>query len=251
MALPDAFETDQASSRLGNSAASHLVPDHKPPKRKCDLMAEPLQIDIISDVMCPWCIIGYRQLEEALEATGTEHEIRWHPFELNPQLPPEGQSITENFQQKYDSPPEKTKETVQMYADIGAELGFEFNLDDDSKMHNSFNLHQLLHWANQQGRKNDLEMALFKAHFTDGREMSDIEVLADVAEEIGLDRAEAVSVIEDQRFASAVREEQKFWIEQGISGVPAVVFDRQHLVTGAQGVENFTSILNQLADRDS
>ena len=228
-----------------------MVPDHKPPKRKCDLMAEPLQIDIISDVMCPWCIIGYRQLEEALEATGTEHEIRWHPFELNPQLPPEGQSITENFQQKYDSPPEKTKETVQMYADIGAELGFEFNLDDDSKMHNSFNLHQLLHWANQQGRKNDLEMALFKAHFTDGREMSDIEVLADVAEEIGLDRAEAVSVIEDQRFASAVREEQKFWIEQGISGVPAVVFDRQHLVTGAQGVENFTSILNQLADRDS
>ena len=214
-------------------------------------MAEPLQIDIISDVMCPWCIIGYRQLEEALEATGTEHEIRWHPFELNPQLPPEGQSTTENFQQKYDSPPEKTKATVQMYAEIGAELGFEFNLDDDSKMHNSFNLHQLLHWANQQGRKNDLEMALFKAHFTDGREMSDIEVLADVAEEIGLDRAEAVSVIEDQRFASAVREEQKFWIEQGISGVPAVVFDRQHLVTGAQGVENFTSILNQLADRDS
>lgn len=214
-------------------------------------MAEPLQIDIISDVMCPWCIIGYRQLEEALEATGTEHEIRWHPFELNPQLPPEGQSITENFQKKYASPPEKTRETVQMYADIGAELGFEFNLDDDSKMYNSFNLHQLLHWANQQGRKNDLEMALFKAHFTDGREMSDTAVLADVAAEIGLDRAEALEVLEDQRFAPAVREEQKFWIDQGITGVPAVVFDRQHLVTGAQGVENFTSIVNQLTEESS
>ncbi len=240
-----------AVSTSGNTRENRLVLDHKPPTRKSDLMAEPLQIDIISDVMCPWCIIGYRQLEEALEATGTEHEIRWHPFELNPQLPPEGQSITENFQKKYASPPEKTRETVQMYADIGAELGFEFNLDDDSKMYNSFNLHQLLHWANQQGRKNDLEMALFKAHFTDGREMSDTAVLADVAAEIGLDRAEALEVLEDQRFASAVREEQKFWIDQGITGVPAVVFDRQHLVTGAQGVENFTSIVNQLTEESS
>ena len=225
-----------------------MVPGHKS-QGKDPPVTEPLQIDIISDVMCPWCIIGYRQLEEALEATGTEHEIRWHPFELNPQLPPEGQSITENFQQKYNSPPDKTRETVQMYADIGASLGFEFNLDDDSKMHNSFNLHQLLHWANEQGRKNDMEMALFKAHFTDGREMSNISVLADVAAEIGLDREEAVAVLEDQRFADAVREEQKFWIEQGISGVPAVVFDRKHLVTGAQGVDNFTSILNQLSER--
>ena len=214
-------------------------------------MAEPLQIDIISDVMCPWCIIGYRQLEEALDATGTEHEIRWHPFELNPQLPPEGQSITENFQQKYDSPPEKTRETMEMYAEIGAQLGFEFNLDDDSKMHNSFNLHQMLHWADQQGRKSDLEMALFAAHFTDGRDMSDIAVLAEVAEEIGLDRSEALAVLEDQRFASAVRDQQKFWIEQGISGVPAVVFDKQHLVTGAQGVDNFTRIVNQLTEADS
>ena len=214
-------------------------------------MAEPLQIDIVSDVMCPWCIIGYRQLEEALEATGTEHEIRWHPFELNPTLSAEGQSITENFQQKYDSPPDKTMETVQMYKDLGASLGFEFNLDENSKMHNSFNLHQLLHWANEQGRKNDLEMALFKAHFTEGREMSDINVLADVAGEIGLDRTEAHAVLEDQRFANAVREEQKFWIEQGITGVPAVVFDRQHLVTGAQGVENFSSILTQLSEMDS
>ena len=214
-------------------------------------MAEPLQIDIISDVMCPWCIIGYRQLEEALDATGTEHEIRWHPFELNPNLPPEGQSITENFQQKYDSPPEKTRETMEMYAEIGAQLGFEFNLDDDSKMHNSFNLHQMLHWADQQGRKSDLEMALFTAHFTDGRDMSDIAVLAEVAEEIGLDRSEALAVLEDQRFASAVRDQQKFWIEQGISGVPAVVFDKQHLVTGAQGVDNFTRIVNQLTEADS
>ena len=214
-------------------------------------MAEPLQIDIISDVMCPWCIIGYRQLEEALDATGTEHEIRWHPFELNPKLPPEGQSITENFQQKYGSPPEKTRETMEMYAEIGAQLGFEFNFDDDSKMHNSFNLHQMLHWADQQGRKSDLEMALFTAHFTDGRDMSDIAVLAEVAEEIGLDRSEALAVLEDQRFASAVRDQQKFWIEQGISGVPAVVFDKQHLVTGAQGVDNFTRIVNQLTEADS
>ena len=89
-------------------------------------------------------------------------------------------------------------------------------------------------------------MALFTAHFTDGRNLSDDTVLADVAGEIGLDRAEALAVLSDQRFALLVREEQNFWIQQGISGVPAVVFDRKHLVTGAQGIDNYTNILKQL-----
>ena len=115
-------------------------------------------------------------------------------------------------------------------------------------MHNTFNTHQLLHWAELQGRKHDLKLALFEAHFTNGRDLSDDAVLADVAGDIGLDREEAVQVLDDQRFAAEVRNAETFWQQQGISGVPAMVFDRQHLVTGAQGVENYTSILSQLAD---
>jgi predicted DsbA family dithiol-disulfide isomerase len=130
----------------------------------------------------------------------------------------------------------------------GEELGFTFRFEDGFRMHNTFNTHQLLHWADTQDRKHDLKQALFTAHFTNGRDLSDDAVLTDIASEIGLDRAESAAVLVDQRFATEVREEQKFWTQQGISGVPAVVFDRQHLVTGAQGVENYQSVLNQLQE---
>ena len=103
-----------------------------------------------------------------------------------------------------------------------------------------------MHWADEKGRKHDLKQALFEAHFTHGRNLSDRAILVDIAAEIGLDRDEASAVLDDQRFAAQVRQEQQFWTKQGISGVPAVVFDRKHLVTGAQGVENYKSMLDQL-----
>lgn len=131
-------------------------------------------------------------------------------------------------------------------AGLGADLGFDFRFSEDSRIWNTFAAHQLLHWANTQGRQHDLKMALFRAHFTEGRNMADPEGLADVAGEIGLDRAEALAVLRDQRYADEVRAHEAFWLGQGIRGVPAMVFDRQHLVTGAQGVENYARILEQL-----
>jgi predicted DsbA family dithiol-disulfide isomerase len=116
------------------------------------------------------------------------------------------------------------------------------------RMHNTFNAHQLLHWANQQGRMHDLKLALFAAHFTDRRDLSDAGVLADVAAETGLDGTEALAVLADQRFAPEVRSVQKFWLQQGIRGVPAMVFDSRHLVTGAQGADRYTAILDKLAE---
>ncbi|WP_300029090.1 DsbA family oxidoreductase [uncultured Roseobacter sp.] len=210
-------------------------------------MTEPLQIDIVSDVMCPWCVIGYRQLSQALEATGTACEITWHPFELNPQMPAEGQNTREHIQEKYGSTPEQSEQSRRQMAALGRDLGFEFAWSEDSWMHNTFDTHQLLHWAGTTGRKHDLKQALFAAHFTDQRNLSDHAVLADIAAETGLDRDEALQVLADQRYAKDVREEEMFWQQQGITGVPAVVFDRKHLVTGAQGVENYTNILAQLA----
>ena len=213
-------------------------------------MSMPLRIDIVSDVMCPWCIIGYRQLVAALEATDTDHEIHWHPFELNPDMPPEGQNVREHIIEKYGTTHEQSEESRKQMTTLGAELGFDFRFTENMRMHNTFNAHQLIHWADTQGREHDVKQALFTAHFTFQRNLSDVNVLADVAVETGLDRTEALAVLEDQRFASEVRQMQNFWLQKGIRGVPAVVFDRQHLVSGAQGVENFTRILDKLTQVD-
>ncbi|MGJ8611442.1 MAG: DsbA family oxidoreductase [Octadecabacter sp.] len=211
-------------------------------------MTDPLRIDIISDVMCPWCIIGFRQLSIALDAAGTDHDIHWHPFELNPQMPPEGQNRREHVAEKYGTTPEQSEQSRAQMKTLGDDLGFDFVWSDESRMHNTFNTHQLLHWADTQGRMHDLKLALFTAHFTDHLNLSDDAVLADVAASIGLDRTEAAAVLDDQRYANDVRSAESFWQQQGITGVPAVVFDRKHLVTGAQGVENYTSILSQIAE---
>lgn len=208
----------------------------------------PLRIDIVSDVVCPWCVIGYRQLAEALKQTNTEYEIHWHPFELNTNMPAEGQNLREHIMEKYGSTKEESAASRDRMTEAGREVGFEFNYDDDTRMHNTFDLHQLLHWADQQGRMHDLKQALFAAHFTHGRNISDKAVLADIAAEIGLDRSEALAVLEDQRFAKEVRDAEQHWQQQGIQSVPAMIFKDRYLVSGAQGVENYINILEQLAD---
>ena len=216
---------------------------------KQTLSNQPLRIDIVSDVVCPWCIIGYRQLAEALKQTNTEHEIHWHPFELNSNMPSEGQNLREHIMEKYGSSKEESDASRIRMIEAGSEVGFEFNFNDDTRMHNTFNLHQLLYWAGQQGQKpmHDLKQALFSAHFTKGRNISDNAVLADIAAEVGLDRSEALAVLEEQRFAKEVRTEEQHWQQQGIQSVPAMIFNERHLVSGAQGVENYVNILEQLA----
>lgn len=208
----------------------------------------PLRIDIVSDVVCPWCVIGYRQLAQALEQTNTAYEIHWHPFELNPDMPAEGQNLREHIMEKYGSSKQESDASRARMNEAGSEVGFEFNFTDDTRMHNTFNLHQLLHWADQQGHMHELKQALFAAHFTNNRNISDNTVLADIAAEIGLDRSEALAVLADQRFANEVRTAQQQWRQQGIQSVPSVIFNQKHLVSGAQGVENFKSILQQLSE---
>ena len=210
-----------------------------------------LRIDIVSDVVCPWCVIGYRQLATALEASGTPHEIHWHPFELNPNMPAEGQNLQDHVAEKYGTTKAQSADSRVRMTEVGAEVGFEFHFAGDMRMHNTFNVHQLLHWANQQERTHDLKQALFTAHFTHGRNLSDDSVLADVAAEIGLDRSEALAVLEDQRFAADVRATEKVWLDEGIQGVPAMIFNNRHLITGAQGVENYSRVLQELTKENS
>ncbi|MBW4962332.1 DsbA family protein [Sulfitobacter sp. CW3] len=205
-----------------------------------------LQIDIISDVMCPWCIVGYRQLEQALAQSGVGAFIRWHPFELNPQMPPEGQNTAEHIMEKYGASPEQSAQNRAHLKQVGQDLGIDFQFTPNSRIVNSFAAHQLLHWAQEHNLQHPLKLALFKAHFTDGRDVSDPEVLADVAKEVGLDRAQAVEVLESGSHADAVRELEGVWTSQGISGVPAMVFEGKYLVTGAQGADNYGQVIQQI-----
>lgn len=205
-----------------------------------------MRIDIVSDVVCPWCIVGYKQLEQALAERRLEPELHWHPFQLNPHISEEGQNLREHLAAKYGTTLEASIESRARLTRMGAELGFTFAYTDDMRTYNTFRAHQLLHWAGTQGRQHELKVALFSAFFTRRENVGDPAVLADVAAGIGLHRAEALAVLEDGRYADAVRQEMQFWVEQGIQGVPAIVFERRHLVSGAQGVERFGAILDQL-----
>ncbi|NRB02188.1 MAG: DsbA family oxidoreductase [Rhodobacteraceae bacterium] len=206
-----------------------------------------VRVDIISDVMCPWCIVGFRQLEQALGATGMGAQVVWHPFELNPDMPPEGQNLAEHIQQKYGSTPEQSAQARQHLKDLGQSLGINFTYSDNSRIVNSFVAHQVLEFALSQGKQHPLKLALFKAHFEDQRDVSDPEVLLDVAETVGLSRADIENVISSEGMAASVREKQAFWAERNITGVPSMIFDSSYLITGAQGAQNYAQLLQRIA----
>ncbi len=210
--------------------------------------APPLHIDIISDVMCPWCIVGYRQLEKALAQTGTGAFVRWHPFELNPEMGAQGQNLTEHIAEKYGATPEQSAQNRATLTAIGADLGIDFQFTPDSRIVNSFAAHQLLHWAQEYNLQHPLKMAFFDAHFTQGRDVSSEDVLVDIAQTVGLDADMARNVLDTASHADRVREIEGMWTSQGISGVPAMVFEGKYLVTGAQGSDNYSQIIRQILD---
>lgn len=210
--------------------------------------AVPLQVDIVSDVVCPWCIIGYKQLQKALEMLPGKFtpEIRWHPFELNPNMPQQGQDLREHLAQKYGSTVEQSQAARARLASLGEALGFKFNYADDMRMVNTFSAHQLLHWAREEGRQTELKLALFEAFFSRQENVSDIHLLAEVAGRAGLDAARAQQVLADGRYANAVRQEQKLWLDQDVHAVPAFVFNQQYMVPGAQEAETLVRVLNKI-----
>ncbi|MFK3975306.1 DsbA family oxidoreductase [Shewanella vesiculosa] len=211
-----------------------------------------LQIDIISDVMCPWCIVGYRRLEQALsQFDDLEVKLQWHPFELNPAMGPEGQHLGEHIAEKYGSTPEQSTQNRQRLTQMGADLGFEFNFSDASRIYNTLQAHQLLYWAAESGKQTELKLALFSSYFTDQKNPDDIEVLIEAATKIGLDADEARAVLTDKRFETAVKEEEQLWISRGIQAVPAIVFNQQYLVSGAQDPDTIAELISKLTTEDA
>jgi predicted DsbA family dithiol-disulfide isomerase len=207
-----------------------------------------LRIDIVSDVVCPWCIVGYKQVEKALAMLDTpvDAEFWWHPFELNPNMAPEGEDTAEHIARKYGSTPEQSRINRQRLSDIGDSVGFAFNYGEGMRIYNTFKAHKLLTiFGSERGwqAQTVLKLALFKAYFQDRRDVSDELVLLDIAEMQGLAHDNAAAWLADDALTQTVRSEQAYWLDQNITGVPAIVFDGKFMVPGAQSAETFADVI--------
>jgi predicted DsbA family dithiol-disulfide isomerase len=212
-------------------------------------MATTLKIDFVSDVSCPWCAVGLASLQVALDRVGpaVNAVITFQPFELNPQMVPEGEDTTEHLARKYGSTAAQAAAIRETIRSRGADLGFVFNLEKRSRIYNTFDAHRLLHWAHLEGCQMVLKRALLKAYFTDGEDPSNHGVLLRLATEVGLNTARANAILESDIFAAEVREQERYYQQQGIHSVPAVIINDRHLISGGQPPEAFEQALRQLA----
>lgn len=212
-----------------------------------------LKIDIVSDVMCPWCIIGYKNLETALAQLSDEFtaQISWKPFELNPDMPIEGQDLNEHLQQKYGLSEQQGDENRQRILEMGEQAGFDFNFDGKRIMINSFDLHRLLTWAASEGKQTELKLAFFKAHFTDLVYLNEQDTLLDVVASVGLDRNRAKQVLDSGEYFQEVRSEQNALQQMGITSVPTFIINDQYALTGGQPSDAFVQAFKQIAEQEA
>ena len=206
----------------------------------------PLRIDFVSDVVCPWCVIGLAALEKALARLPDTVDVEFHvrPFELNPQMAPEGEDIAEHLSRKYGMSAEQLSAARANIQGRGAEVGFTFG--DRKRTWNTFDAHRLLHWAGIAGRQLELKRALLQAYHADGENVSDHATLVRIAGSVGLDAGRAAALLASGEYADEVRAEEQFFVRSGINSVPAVIIDQQHLISGGQPVEVFERALGEI-----
>ncbi|MBU2880697.1 DsbA family oxidoreductase [Psychrosphaera sp. B3R10] len=208
-----------------------------------------LQIDIVSDVMCPWCIVGYKGLENALQqlAPSLEADISWLPFELNPQMPIEGQDLTQHIMEKYGITKQQSDQNRDMLTQRGKDVEFDFNFSDQLRMINSFDLHRLLTWAKDQGKQHELQLALFSAHFTNNTPLNIKEKLLEIVKSVDLDVATAENILDSDQYSQRVRAEQKLSLDRGIHSVPTFIINNKYSVSGGQPAASFKKVLQEIA----
>ncbi|MGY2170387.1 DsbA family oxidoreductase [Pseudomonas gingeri] len=212
-------------------------------------MSAPIRIDFISDVVCPWCALGVTALEQAIANLAGEVavELTFKPFELNPDMPAEGENAVRHMMRKYGRSAEEVAAGKQMLMTRGEAIGFQFDLEKRSHFYNTFDAHRLLLWALQQGRQIELKRALLRAYFSDGQNPSDRETLVRLASEAGLEATAAREVLDSTAFADEVRELQAFYRGRGINSVPAMILNERHLVSGSQSVAYYEQMLREIS----
>jgi predicted DsbA family dithiol-disulfide isomerase len=212
-------------------------------------MATELKIDIVSDISCPWCIIGFKALQTALKEIGPDitANIEWQPFELNPQMPTEGQGITEHITQKYQISEQQADQNREAIKQRGLSVGYEFGNRGGGRIYNTFDAHRLLHWAKTQGKQTDLKLALFDLYFKDSGNPSAHEQLLETVKSVGLDVIEAKKILDSDQFTADVRQLQQYYQNAGVQSVPAVIVNNKHLISGGQPADVFQQALIKIA----
>ena len=213
-------------------------------------MSNKIRLDIISDVVCPWCIVGFNHLNAAIEALGIQDkvDIQWQPFELNPDMPEEGEELREHFARKYGSTKADSDRARANITQAGANYGFEFNYYDGMKIVNTFDAHVLLDYAHSVGKQMPLKLRLFSAFFTEQKDVSKRDVLIEQAAAVGISEQEALVALNNDEIKQRVRAHQAQWQQLGVSSVPTVVFNRSSALTGAQPQEVFEQVLKELVE---
>ncbi|MGP1282133.1 MAG: DsbA family oxidoreductase [Parasphingopyxis sp.] len=212
-------------------------------------MTTQLRIDFISDISCPWCVIGLRNMEAALAAIGDgiEPYIRFEPFELNPDMPAEGMDRADYFASKYRISPDEAKRRGGEIRARAEETGFTMNAGEGFRIYNTFDAHRLLEWAMEEGRQRALKHALFEAYFTDGKNMGDHETLAGVAESVGLDGARAREILAGNDYAGHVRQSQSHQRGRGVQSVPTIIVNGEYVINGGQPAAIFEKAFRHIA----
>ncbi|OWK32954.1 DsbA family oxidoreductase [Sphingomonas mucosissima] len=209
-----------------------------------------LRLDIVSDIVCPWCYIGLANLDKALDALAEAVlvNITFHPLQLNPGLPPEGELSSNNIARKYGITPEQARSRGGGVRAAADEAGLSMAGRPD-RVYDTFSAHRLLAWAGEYGRQRALKHALFGAYFEHGLNISDHAVLADAAKEAGLERSAAELVLTRGDFAAQVHDDEIEWRSEGIASVPTMVVDREFVISGAQTPNRIERALRRLAAR--
>ena len=208
-----------------------------------------VKLDILSDPICPWCYIGKAHLDRALEAEGDHpFEVEWHPFQLNPDMPPEGMDRRAYLEAKFGG----QEGAVQAYLPVvehGKKAGLELNLDRIARTPNTIDAHRLIHWAGIEGRQTPVVSALFRAYFTDGRDIGDAEVLADIADSAGLDASIVMRLLGTEEDVAGLREKDAGFRRMGVNSVPTFIVNGQHAVPGAQPPDWWRNVISEIRDR--
>jgi predicted DsbA family dithiol-disulfide isomerase len=208
----------------------------------------PVVIDVVSDVVCPWCYVGKRRLEAALQQVGDQPvELRWRPYQLDNSIPPGGVDRIEYMSRKFGSY-DKVRGIHERLEGIGAEVGIPFAFQSIKRSPNTLDAHRLIRWATGQGRQDAVVEALFRAFFVEGRDIGGRAVLADIAGENGLDRQAAADWLASEETVADVRDEIAAAQEIGITGVPFFIFAGRYAVPGADAPEVLAGAIRKAAE---
>ncbi|MEH3048654.1 DsbA family oxidoreductase [Sphingomonas adhaesiva] len=207
-----------------------------------------VRIDIVSDIVCPWCAIGLAALDQAIAraADAVRVDLAFHPLQLNPGLPPEGERVSDNLARKYGAGPDQARAAGTRIREAAAEAGVDLGARPD-RLYDTFDAHRLLHWAGVHGGQPALKRALLDSYFVRGENVSDADVLVAAATRAGLDAAAARAVLESDACAGEVRAAELYWRGEGVLSVPTMVLDGRYVIPGAQRVDRLEKALRRRA----